>query len=333
MLHRIPNPNILALDKSKIGAAQARLARGGIPSRVCLERSNFLLFNSCGTAFLIFDVDSVPGADPGGRVAAFQRRHDELLRLVPPTWIIGTDRGVHVAWALSNQIPQGATARTRNFLAAITRAIAARIGADPCALRRSGVWRNPLRHVGEFRVAAYRLGDLWAAVGGVAPPPAPGPGAAPVTALAGRRRISGWEAGGRNTALYWECVREINKFPHSYTEGELGDFAVAVNAAQSVPLPPAEAHKTGRSAWRQYQVFGRRLGPSSSSDGRRPGPRPGTPEAAQNARNARSVRTRSAVSRAVEILERSGQPITVRAVAAVAGVSVNSARKYLPDCR
>ncbi|RMD62505.1 hypothetical protein D6833_06810, partial [Candidatus Parcubacteria bacterium] len=222
LIRYLPNPNILATSKAQLAHGK-RIER---PSAVCLDKSKWLRFNTKAIKFLIFDVDHVS-------LDRFTQEHVlDLLRL-PPTWLIATDRGVQMAYALRDPIPtRSMSLATKKWLTAIKETIIARFDADQRAsMRNYGVWRNPLKHEGTLNLESeYTLAELAEAF------------AVPrtrqrqkVSSLAAQKPVKGFVEGERNNALYWRCVQEINRFPDRYSEESLGDFAVAVNAEQLNP--------------------------------------------------------------------------------------------------
>ena len=334
LLHHIPNHNYVLLRKDALKRCEQHKA----PSAAALEKSKWLKFNTRAIKFIIVDVDGTSMSD------FVQRYALDLMRL-PPTWIIATDNGIQIAYALKDTIPmRRMSPPTKKYLTAIKTALVERFGADRRAtMRNTGFWRNPLTHDGRINPEfEYSLGEIAEAFGVRRDkrPQTPHIGTFQPT--------KGYVSGNRNNALYWRCVSEINRFPDRYTEDELGDFAVAINEAQTDPLPEREAHKTGRSAWRQYHIYGKRLKFEPKLD-YKTWKRAYNAEYYKKAIGKEEIMTRqeavaiarkalmddrkSRVERGLMILQMEGRKVTVRALAEAAQVAKDTAAKYLRELR
>jgi hypothetical protein len=243
LIKNIANPNVLITDKSSI-KFQKRLAR---PSAVCIHKSKFLRFNSKAIKFIIIDVDHI-------LIKTFMYRYSVLLNALEPTWVTETTSGVQVCFALKDPLPVRAMSKkTKGYLTALKKHIVERFKGDmKGSMRNYGMWRNPLAHEHIFSDVEYSLGDLAKAF----ELPEPSRKRSKVTPLF--NRVPGFAVGGRNDALYWTAVLQINANP-CVSESGMGEWAQRVNSEQSSPLDDAEAIKTGRSAWRQYHEKGKRL--------------------------------------------------------------------------
>ena len=333
LLRHIENPNYIVLRKSSLSRSDEMRA----PAAAALTKSRWLRFNTKAIKFIIVDVD-------GTSLRQFVEKHVLALLRLPPSWLIETDNGVQLAYALRDQIPlHGMSPQTKRLLVATKEALIACFGADRRATMRStGFWRNPLTHEGHVSADEYTLVKIAKAYGVKRHQP---PKTQPIATA---RPVTGWTRGNRNVALYWRCVMEINAFPDRYSEQELGDWAVAVNASQESPLPEREAHKTGRSAWRQYHVYGKRLSYQPAFDHKawkraynaeyyrtkqKRGDEMTRQEAVAIARKALMDDRKSRVERGLMILQMEGRKVTVRALAEAAGVAKDTAAKYLRQLR
>ena len=333
----LPNPNILATKKESLAFGK-KIER---PSAVCLNKSKWLKFNTKATKFLIFDIDGTNMRDFVEKPVFSEKcRISDFLLSLPPTWIISTDSGVQVGYALKDAIPRNPTLKTKKWLTAIKKRIIEVFGADERgSVRNSGIWRNPLNHDGRinlnFEYALSELADAfkvkrWS-------------DRSKVAQIASAKPVSGFVGGNRNVALYWKAVYQINKFPESYSENSLGDWAVMVNASQENPLSESEAHKTGRSAWRQYFIYGKRLGGKGKFDFKEwkkahnenyyktKVRKKDTKTRNENAKEQslkRAFSKKEKVFKAIEELKRKGIRLSKRKIAEAACVSDRTALKY-----
>ena len=335
LLRHIENPNYIVLRKSSLSRSDEMRA----PAAAALTKSRWLRFNTKAIKFIIVDVD-------GTSLRQFVEKHVLALLRLPPSWLIETDNGVQLAYALRDQIPlRSMSPATRRLLKAVKEALIAHFGADRRAtMRNTGFWRNPLTHTGRVNGFEYSLREIAEACGLEHHRPQP-----KVQQIATARAVSGWTRGNRNVALYWRCVLEINVFPDRYSEQELGDWAVAVNASQESPLPEREAHKTGRSAWRQYHIYGKRLSYQQPAFDHKAWKRAYNAEyykratgkeevmtrqeAAAIAAQTKAERAKRRIDTAINLLNLEGRKVTVRAVAEVAQVATATAAKYLRQLR
>jgi len=342
LIKNIANPNLLATAKKQLCYGKT-IER---PSAVCADKSRFLKFNTKAIKYIILDIDR-------HTFASLKSNESELLRLLTPTWITATDKGCQVCYALKDSLPinrKHQSAKTKELYTVVKNWLIEAFGADiRGSSRHQGIWRNPLNHEHEFSGYEYTLKQILTAfdMNKNREREFKSEHRATVTPL--KRAIDSFVNGGRNNALYWACVKQINATP-DVTEDDLGEWATRINGQQADPLEFAEAHKTGRSAWRQYHVHGKRLF-GGMVDGqtwthkqwkkqyqkeymkRTRGWKMTRQENAKKQAYALADRTRSHVRMVIQTFVNLNQTITAVAIAEAAQVNRRTAAKYLKEMK
>lgn len=339
LIKNISNPNILATEKKQLRYGKA-LQR---PSAVCADKSKFLKYNTKAIKFIIIDVDR-------HSFKSLKANESHLLRLLTPTWITASDKGCQVCYALKDSLPinrKHQSAKTKELYATVKNWLIEAFQADVRgSSRHQGNWRNPLNHKHEFSGNEYTLKQMLTAFDMNGNRKRENRFKTTVTPL--KRVIDSFASGGRNNALYWACVEQVNKTP-DISEDDLGEWAVRVNNEQVNPLDFAEAHKTGRSAWRQYHEHGKRLYGEWGGNNwthkawkkeyqrkymkRTRGWKMNRQDNAKKQAKALAERKRAHVRSVVMTFVNLNQKITAVAVAEAAQVSRNTATKYLKEMK
>jgi uncharacterized protein YeeX (DUF496 family) len=139
----------IVADSKKLFSKQRRMERGE-----ALQTQRWITFNHSWINTLIFDLDY-----PISLREAYNLALDKIG--IEPTWITETDKGVHIAYALTNMV-QYDWHKTVNLLKHIKVAVSKELAADERGSHRlKGYWRNPLAHNFYSSLKTYSLEDFY----------------------------------------------------------------------------------------------------------------------------------------------------------------------------
>lgn len=123
-----------------------------VPSKMALDRFRWLEYNQGWVNMLILDID---------RPISLEMAINECLAIeFEPTWICKTDRGVHIAFTLTDRVDYSwkkAIKLARLIKEKLTTLLKADINGSH---KLKGVWRNPLLHEHYFSGLTYSLNDF-----------------------------------------------------------------------------------------------------------------------------------------------------------------------------
>jgi ACT domain-containing protein len=130
------------------------------PTQDSLITAKFIEYNKQVCNFIIVDIDN--------RNLKISKIYEILNDYnIPFTWLLYTDKGYHIAWALkhpfalNSKYQSESDKKAEKYAKYIQKKLIYLLGGDPAAARLKGIWRNPITHNSIFHINnTYELDEL-----------------------------------------------------------------------------------------------------------------------------------------------------------------------------
>ena len=322
----------------RTGKAQVKEHKQAAPQWVSLDELPYYPFvsiNRDSYQVVHLDVDD-PGCGPDPIIPPFCDIGPYDWHEVPfPNWTIeSSSLRYHAIWVLERSLPFSASCKSLHFFHDSRLKLAYAFGGDPSCSPRPAL-RNPLYEKARSQCFTRERRTLSEIT----------PRHIKIPARTFRNYAHRYEQDNRNNCTFWVLLRRYKEYGEKMSREELFNYAKRFQAqCRADPLPDSEnwqiaksvrrnGHKYRVSADRRYGAMGLDPAPwdEMSEVERVEEIRRRQSMGAQWVHDQRKSKTRTKLEVAVQELQREGQKVTQRAVAARSGCALQTVSSHWPS--